>query len=209
MHIIQNNKVAFLCLGLLLNLAARSQQQDEKLFTSRPTGRGDYSLVAYIGGGMGYYASRNGAPAYLQPSVQRWNPVGTLRILWHPDHLLKAGLETGYVTFYQYDLKDSAGKTGKIALNATPILLEWSMSLKKHFNIFAGSGLYFLNTRLNYEGKVSSNKLSVGWMAAASYIIPLGTQTGLGTEVKWLYAAETSNGSVCAQLQLVWRFLRW
>lgn len=83
------------------------------------------------------------------------------------------------------------------------------MSLKKHFNIFAGSGLYFLNTKLDYEGKVSSKKVSVGWMAAASYIIPLGTQTGLGTEVKWLYAAETSNGSVCAQLQLVWRFLRW
>ena len=200
-----NNKLFFLIL-LFIGLFASAQ---EDLYTSRPTGRGQYALVAYIGGGFGYYAASKVAPDYLQPTVTKYNPVGTLRIMWHPDHLLKAGLETGYVTFYKYDLKDSTGKGGKIALNAVPILLEWSMSLKNRFNIFAGSGLYFLNTKLDYEGHVSSNKLSVGWMAAASYILPLGTQTGLGTEIKWLYAAETAQGSVCAQLQLVWRFLRW
>lgn len=194
---------------VLLSSFCAKAQDEEELFTSRPTGRGQYSLVAYIGGGMSYYLAQKVGQDYLQPVPQKLNPVGTLRILWHPDHLLKAGLETGYVTFYKYDLKDSAGRAGKIALNATPLLLEWSMSLKNRFNIFAGSGLYFLNTKLNYQGKVTSNKLAVGWMAAASYILPLGTQTGLGTEVKWLYAAETGNGSLCAQLQLVWRFLRW
>lgn len=183
-------------------------QNDDK-FTSRPTGRGEYSLVLYLSGGMGYYASTSGAPAYLHPAVSRWQPVGTLRVMWHPDHLLKAGLETGNLTFYSYRLSDSSGKTGKIALNATPILLEWSMSLKNRLNIFAGSGLYFLKTKLDYAGTVNSNKLNVGWMAAASYIYPIGKQVGLGTEVKWLYAAETSNGSVCGQLQLVWRFLQW
>jgi hypothetical protein len=83
------------------------------------------------------------------------------------------------------------------------------MSLKKRINIFAGTGLYILNTKLDYEGKVNSNKLSSGWMLAASYIYPIGKTVGLGTEVKWLYATETSNGSVCGQLQLVWRFLKW
>ena len=183
--------------------------QQEELYTSRPTGRGQYSLVAYIGGGMSSYLSPKVSPEYLQAGSNRINPVGTVRILWHPDHLLKAGLETGYVTFYKYDFKDSAGKGGKVALNAVPFLLEFSMSLKKRFNIFAGSGLYFLNTKLDYSGKVTSNKVAVGWMAAASYILPLGTQTGLGTEVKWLYAAETGSGSLCGQLQLVWRFLKW
>ena len=189
--------------------AISSQAQEDEKFTSRPTGRGEYSLVLYAGGGLGYYASSKGAPEYLQPTVSRWNRVGTVRVMWHPDHLLKAGLETGYITFYQYSLKDSAGRNGKIALNAIPILLEWSMSLKNRINIFAGSGLYILNTKLDYAGAVTSNKLSVGWMAAASYIYPIGKEVGLGTEIKWLYAAATSNGSVCAQLQLVWRFLKW
>lgn len=202
----QNNKRIWVLLVLLYGFGATAQ---EEKYTSRPTGRGEYSLVAYVGGGMSSYLSSQVAPAYLQATTTRLNPVGTLRILWHPDHLLKAGWETGYVTFYKYDLKDSAGRAGKIALNAIPLLLEFSMSLKKRFNIFAGPGIYLLNTRLDYTDKVSSNKLSVGWMAAASYILPLGTQTGLGTEVKWLYAAETSNGVLCGQLQLVWRFLKW
>ena len=206
MRIIQNSKTFLLLIFLSGALAAKAQ--DEK-FTTRPTGRGEYALAAYFGGGMSYYLSNGGAPSYLQPAVHKFNPVGTLRVMWFPDHLLKVGLETGQVTFYRYDLKDSAGKSGKISLNATPILLEWSMSLKKHLNIFAGSGIYLLNTKLDYAGEVTSKKLSVGWMAAASYIYPIGSQTGLGAEVKWLYAAETSNGSICGQLQLVWRFLRW
>src|SRR6476620_12021081 len=147
--------LAAICFGLIV------RAQDSEKFSSRPTGRGEYSLVLYLGGGMGYYSSVSGAPAYLEPVVSRWNPVGTLRVMWHPDHLLKAGLETGKVSFYSYTLKDSAGRTGKINLEATPILLEWSMSLKKHINIFAGSGLYILKTKLDYAGNVNSNKLSV------------------------------------------------
>lgn len=187
-------------------MGAYSQEEE---FTSRPTGRGKYSLVLYLSGGMSYYVSNSGAPSYLKPQLTKWNPVYTARVMWHPDHLLKAGLETGYITFYGYTLKDSAGRSGKISLNAIPLLLEWSMSLKNRFNIFAGSGLYFLNTKLDYEGKANSKKLSVGWMAAASYIQPIGKETGLGAEIKWLYAAETSNGVVCAQLQFVWKFLKW
>src|SRR5215218_5899382 len=123
-----NKKTSLLGLLFLLTIATWAQQDDK--FTSRPTGRGEYSLVLYVGGGLGYYASSTGAPDYLQPDLAKINPVGTVRIMWHPDHLLKAGLETGVVRFYSYTLKDSAGKTGKIAFNATPILLEWSMSLK-------------------------------------------------------------------------------
>jgi hypothetical protein len=203
----QNNKLILLFVLLSLGMASTAQETDE--FTSRPTGRGEYSLVAYASGGFGYFPSDKGTPAYLQPVKTKWNTVGTLRIMWHTDRLLKAGIETGYITFYSYKLRDSAGRTGKIALNATPILLEFSMSLKNRFNIFAGTGLYILNTKLDYDGKVNSNKLSSGWMLAASYIYPIGKKVGLGTEVKWLYATETSNGSVCGQIQLVWRFLKW
>lgn len=188
-------------------VCAKSFAQD-KNFTSLPT-RGEYSLVLYAGGGAGYYGSSSGAPAYLQPKVSKWNPVGTVRIMWHPDHLLKFGVESGYLTFYSYTLKDTAGKTGKISLDAIPVLLEWSMSLNKRINVFAGSGLYFLKTRLNYAGKTNSNKLSVGWMAAASYIQPLSKDLGLGSEIKWLYASETTIGSIVFQVQLVYKFLKW
>lgn len=200
-----NNKNIWLCLLLFASLRTVAQEE----FTSQPAGRGDYSLVVYVSGGLGYYPSYAGKLAYLHPVISNINPVSTIRLMWHPDHLLKVGLETGYMTFLSYTIKDSAGNRGKVVLNATPLLLEWTMAITKRINVFAGSGVYFMSTKLDYAGKTASKKLSVGWMAAASYIHPLSKNVGLGTEVKWLDAAESRDGSICLQLQLVWKFLKW
>jgi hypothetical protein len=83
------------------------------------------------------------------------------------------------------------------------------MAVTKRLNLFAGSGVYFLRTNLDYRGKTTADKLSIGWMAAASYIYPLSANVGLGSELKWMNASETSNGIVSLQLQLVWKFLNW
>ncbi|RYY87362.1 MAG: hypothetical protein EOO15_12105 [Chitinophagaceae bacterium] len=194
---------------VLLLLAQLPGQAQDSLFTSQPAGRGKYALVLYLNGGLAFFASSRGLPAYLNPQVSRINPVATARILWHPDHLLKVGLESGHISFFNYKITDSAGRKGTVALDAVPVLLVWSMSVTRNFNIFAGSGAYFLKTRLNYQGHTSARKFSVGWMAAASYILPLGKNSGLGTEFKWLYASETTNGSLCLQLQYVWKFANW
>jgi hypothetical protein len=178
-------------------------------FSSQPQKRAEYGWVAYISGGAGYYVSNRGAPAYLNPKVSNLGHVSTIRIMWHPDHLLKVGLETGHLTFYSYTFKDSLGTNGKTKLSAIPVLAEWTMAVTKRLNLFAGSGVYFLRTNLDYQGRTTSPKLSIGWMAAGSYIHPLSENVGLGTEVKWLEAAETSNGIISVQLQLVWKFLKW
>lgn len=129
--------------------------------------------------------------------------------MWKPDHRLKAGFEAGYMTFYSYKLTDPDGNKGKVSLDAIPLLLEFSVSVKKHFNLFAGPGFYILKTNLNYTGKAHSTKVTPGWMAAAAYTAPLTKELSLGAEAKWLYAAETIKGSFGLQLQLAWRFLRW
>ena len=129
--------------------------------------------------------------------------------MWKPDHRLKAGFESGYVTFYSYKLTDADGKKGKISLNAIPVLLEFSVVIKKHFNLFAGPGVYILQTHLDYQGRTTSQKVSTGWMAAAAYTRPVTKGLSLGAEAKWLYAAETIRGSFALQVQAVWRFLQW
>jgi hypothetical protein len=198
--------IAFLAFFLTAGVASFGQH---KHFTSQPGKHGHYSLVLYLSGGEGYFLSSKGIPDYLNTTPTKINPVTSVRVMWFPDHLIKVGLESGLITFYKYGFTDSAGNKGTVSLNATPILLVWSMSITKNFNIFAGSGAYILNTKLDYQTKVSAQKYSVGWMAAASYIYPVGKSTGLGLETKWLYAAETSNGSFIAQLQFVWKFLKW
>lgn len=168
-----------------------------------------YAFILYLNGGVGYFPSKSVAPAFLNPRVFRVNPVTTARIMWKPDHRLKAGLEAGYMTFYSYHLTDAAGKGGKVSFDAIPILLEFSVSVKKHFNLFAGSGVYILKTNLDYEGKTKSSTIKPGWMASADYTIPITKKFSLGTEAKWLYASETSRGSFGLQLQATWRFFRW
>ncbi|MDQ6815114.1 MAG: hypothetical protein M3040_15365 [Bacteroidota bacterium] len=168
-----------------------------------------YTLILYLSGGVGYFPSNKGAPAYLQPQLIKVNPVSTARIMWHPDHRLKAGFETGYMTFYSYKFSDADGKRGTVSLDAIPLLLEFSVSVKKHFNLFAGPGFYILNTNLDYAGKTQSKKVTPGWMGAAAYTVPVSKAIALGAEAKWLYAAETLRGSFGLQLQASWRFLKW
>jgi len=193
---------------LLLFVSSVCSAQEPE-FSSQPQKRAEYGWVLYASGGAGYYLSNRGTPNYLNTQVSNLSHVSNLRIMWHPDHLLKVGLETGHMTFYSYTFKDSAGVSGKAKLYAIPVLIEWTMAVTKRLNLFAGSGVYFLRTNLDYQGRTVSPKLSIGWMAAGSYIHPLSSTVGLGTEVKWMDAAETNNGIVSLQLQLVWKFLKW
>jgi hypothetical protein len=203
----QNNKI--LLLSFLLVLIHMTSFAQEDTLTSLGQRNKKYALLLYLGGGAGYFPSNGAAPAFLSPKLRRINPITTARIMWKPDYRLKAGFETGYATFYSYTLTDSAGNRGKIALNAIPMLLEFSVTLKKHLNLFGGPGVYLLSTDLDYAGKIHSRKLTMGWMAALTYLQPLTKKLGIGAEAKWLYASETIRGTFGLQLQLMWRFLEW
>ncbi|MFL5741624.1 MAG: hypothetical protein ACJ75B_15470 [Flavisolibacter sp.] len=163
----------------------------------------------YLSAGPGYFASSKGAPDYLQPEVSKWQPFYNVRIMWHPSHRVSMGIETGFITFYSYNFKDSLGKKGKLSFQSIPILVEYSFPLTKRLSIYAGSGIYLLYTELDYGGHSKAQKISPGWVAAASYSVPLTKRSQIAVETKWLYASETSNGSICLQLQYVWKFLKW
>ena len=188
-------------------VSIRSHAQTEK---GAPESRGEYAMVAYISGGLGYYATKAGTPVAVTAKTSKLGPASTIRILWHPDHLLRVGFETGYMTFYSYTIKDSTGKSGKSSLTGIPLLIVASMPVTARLNAFFGTGFFSMSTNLDYAGqKTAAHKFGVGWMLAASYVHPLNKRMGLGTELKWMDAAETGDASVCVQLQLVWKFLTW
>ncbi len=184
---------------------AQTKSSGGEFLPEKREGHG-YALVAYISGGLGYYASGGGTTTFLKTDVTKLNPLATVRVMWHPDHLLRLGAETGYITFYTYTLKDTVGK---VALNAIPFLVEWSMPITKRFNAFVGTGVYFLNSKLRYDGKASSTKASLGWVAAVSYTVPLSKTLGIASELKYMDASETTNAVACVQVQLVWKFFKW
>lgn len=191
---------------LLFSLSTYGQEEE---FTLQPKKRGAYAWVATFSGGAGYFVSNKGAPPYLSRNISNLGHVANLRLMWHPDHLLNVGVETGHLTFYSYRFRDTLNQEGTVKVQGIPVLIEWNMAVTKRLNLFIGSGVYFLRTNLDYRGKTTSHKLSIGWMAAGSYIHPLSENIGLGTEVKWMDATETANGILSLQLQLVWKFLNW
>jgi hypothetical protein len=58
-----NNKNNWLCFLLFLSVQASAQKE----FTSQTTGRGDYSLVVYASGGLGYYLRMRGSYRIYNP----------------------------------------------------------------------------------------------------------------------------------------------
>ena len=95
------------------------------------------------------YSGDPGTPVGLEAvQVNKIFPAATLRIMWHPDHLLRVGLETGWNTFYSYHVKNGA-TTGKVVVRATPIMLVFSMPVAKRINVFAGAGSYLVTSKLD------------------------------------------------------------
>ena len=176
--------------------------------TTKSKGAGEYSFVLYAGGGLSLYAATPGVPDYIETKETTSGFGGTVRIMWHPDHLLRLGIETGQIPFYSYTIKDN-NYSGELKLSAVPLLLEWSMPVGNRFNLFLGYGVYFLNSKLDYAGITKSSTRSIGLAVAANYIYPVSDKIGIAGEIKWMNATETKNKILNAQVQLVWKFYRW
>lgn len=166
------------------------------------------TLLMYAGGGLsGYTSTINPTAGILEDKISKISSVGTFRLMWHPGYRLRLGIETGYVNFYSYKVKNG-NTSGKVNLNAIPLLIIWSMPIVKRVNIFAGIGSYWLTTNLNYNGTVKSKTFSLGSNIALSYTQPLTKTLGLAAEVKWMNAFETKDNLLSVQALLVWRVFK-
>jgi len=166
--------------------------------------RTEKAVIIYAGGGVSYFIGKVGTPSGFDADVKKIHPIGTLRLMWHPGHLLHAGIETGWVRFYSYSI-DNNGKKGTTEINATPILLVFSMPVSSRFHVFAGTGIYLMRSILDYETKVTSKGYNLGWMLAASYLQPISKKFGLAYEFKWLNASGTNDRVLSAQVQIMWK----
>ena len=184
------------------NLFAQSNVKTDTVVTRKQ------SFVLYVGGGLGGYTTTiNPTAGILQGNVSKISPVGTFRIMWHPGYRLHLGIETGYTNFYSYHVKNG-NVSGKVSLDAIPLLIVWSMPVVKRVSIFAGIGSYWLTTRLNYDGQVKSKTFSLGSNIALSYTQPLSKTLGLAAEAKWMNAFETKDNLLSLQVLLVWQIFK-
>jgi len=170
-----------------------------------------YSLTAYVSGGYVHNVSEfTISPAGLD----RGGMGFAVRIMWKPEHLLRMGLETGRTHVYsvkQEGLQTAYGKTDvNMTLNATPILLVFSMSPFDNLDVYVGGGSAFLSSDAESFGSTSAtSSLSGGAMAAVSYMRPLSDAWSIGGEAKWLYFDKYDDMVVSLQVMVSFRFLEY
>jgi hypothetical protein len=166
-----------------------------------------FSLVAYAGGGYSAYTAVINPPGNVPSSIQRGGLSGSLRVMWHPDHLLRVGIESGWTRFFSYSISGPANAS--LSLSAVPLLLVFSMPISEQINIFAGAGGYFVSSRLVAATTVSVTEFSQGWMLAGSYVLPLSNSLSIAGELKWYNASQFRDAALSAQCLVVWEFLTW
>ncbi len=139
---------------------------------------------------------------------------GTVRFMWQPEHLLRIGLESGYIRLYSVDIKNldtEFGETDLAAdLTAVPILIVYAMEITKYIDISAGAGGYLLYSTVDSHGnKVESSEFSTGFMVSLSYLTGINHNINIGGEIKWDYINKISDGSILFQFVFKYKLLEW
>lgn len=85
------------------------------------------------------------------------------RVVWHPNHLLAVGLQSGFVFFSSDDLVINGVESGRAGLAAVPLQAVITMS-SKHVEFGIGLGMYQLQSIWRLQGiqRAESSDLEYG-----------------------------------------------
>lgn len=167
-----------------------------------------YKVNIFVGAGYSYYLSSF-------ENYDGFNPGSfniTAKIMWQPEHLLRVGIESGYLSLYsvhQNNFESEYGSTDvDISLSAVPLILIFSMELFENFELTSGVGVFFLLSNVgSYDNKVSSTVFSNGYSAAASYYFPVNEEISLGGELKYYYMSKIEDSDLSLQFLFKYNLL--
>lgn len=200
-------KLFFILLLTTFQVVPLVAQETVKKYASK---RPKPAFVIHLGGGISTYAAPVNVrrPIELPGSINKVSGAATVRLMWYPKYRLRLGIESGFTNFYTYQIKNG-NRTGKVSLDAIPVLIVWSMQVLPRFNIYAGFGSYFLTTHLDYNGKVKSSAMVLGSNIAMSYTLPISRRNSIAAEAKWMNAFETKDAAFSVQVQFVRKLFQW
>lgn len=169
-----------------------------------------YKVNAIVGLGYSYFITSLAELDGLNP--HSFN--ATAKIMWQPEHLLRVGIESGYLSFYSYKQTGFTTEYGttdiKSSLAAVPIILVFAMELFDHVEVSYGVGVYFLFSEIDsYNNKVSSSVFSNGYYASLSYFHPVNYDVSIGGELKYYYLSKIEDADLSLQFIFKYSFLEF
>jgi hypothetical protein len=143
---------------------------------------------------------------------------GSLRLIWHPEHLLSVGIETGYQKLYSINPKIDVPEFGtydvKASMFAVPIFIVFTMRAFPesipNLNILFAPGIFILlNSGEAFNEEIQSSQISNGFTSGVSYLQPISEIFAIGGEIKYSQIAKIQDSDISIQLMLSYKFLRW
>ncbi|HCY75827.1 MAG TPA: hypothetical protein DHV28_07880 [Ignavibacteriales bacterium] len=196
-------KLTIKILSILFFLTAAKAQVKDTL----------YSISADAGIGYSRYLTT------LQFKDLNKNGVsGTLRLMWHPEHLLSIGVETGYQYLYSIKSEIYSDEFGTSSISASmisvPLLFVASMIIfpktLPNFELNGGGGVYFLfNHGELYESSIESSVFSLGYHFGASYLAPVNDNLSIGGEIKYFYMSKLQDSNLLFQILFSYKMITW
>ncbi len=144
--------------------------------------------------------------------------AGTARIMWHPEHLLSLGIETGYQYLYrlggQLKLTEAGISDIRASMISIPIMAIFSMKIfpehLSNLELNSGIGVFLLYNRgYAFGASIKNSQISIGYSAAATYLHPLSDVILVGAEIKYSNISKIQDSAILFQLVFSYRFLDW
>jgi hypothetical protein len=137
--------------------------------------------------------------------------------MWHPEHLLSLGIETGYQYLYSYEKTLTIPEIGTsdvhVSMVSVPIMGIYSMKIfpqsLPNFELKFSSGIYLLYNRGNAFGDINNSQISIGYTGAATYLHPLNEKLSLGGELKYSYISKIQDANISVQVVFSYKFLSY
>lgn len=143
------------------------------------------------------------------PGLNKDGTTVSLRIMWHPEHLLSAGVEVGRTRLFSVD-QSKPDSTITATLDAVPILFVFSMSPLDRLQVNVGLGPTISQSSVDALGSTAAtSSVGSGWMVSAAYLLPVAKRLGVGAELRFLRAAKYDDNTLSLQLTAAYQVHRW
>ena len=176
------------------------------LASAQPT---DTTYKILIEFGSGYGLSKD---SVSQP-VSRYGLLGMFRIMWKPDHRLKAGIETGWLRIASVHDEEIKNEFGTVKLNATlkaiPVMVVFDMDIWR-LNLYTGLGYYYVLSTIGAENdEITNTQWNVGFYLALAYKYPLSEKIKLCSELKWCSIGELGKTILLGEVFVSYNLFEW
>lgn len=145
----------------------------------------DYRLELHVIGGVGG-TQYSDAPSIYSDRKTFFGYNVNVRLMWHPNHLLSAGLMSGYQVFsaQKFDQEDKPDITEpiKMELNSVPFHVAFEVR-PLNIRFGAGIGLYLLQSQITESNTTThSSDLAYGGSAWIGYTFALTDRLRIGPD---------------------------